>query len=52
MWIWPVVVVDDLFVQRGADALRDAAMHLTVDDQRIDQRAAILRDDEALERTS
>ena len=41
-------VVDDLLVERGADALRDAAMHLPVDDQRIDHAAAVLGDDEAL----
>ena len=34
-----------LLVQRGADALRGAAVDLTVDDHRIDQHAAVLDDD-------
>ena len=39
-----VLVERDLLIKRGADALRDAALHLAVDDHRIDHRAAILRD--------
>ena len=34
-----------LLVQRGADALREAAADLAVDDHRIDQLAAVLDDD-------
>ena len=37
-------VVDDLFVKRGANALRNAAMHLAVNNHRIDDAAAILGD--------
>ena len=40
------VVVDDLFEQRVADALRDAALNLAVDDHRIDQPPGILRHQE------
>ena len=39
-----LVVVDDFFQKRGADALGDAAMHLAVDDQRVDQSAAVFGD--------
>ena len=35
-------VINDLFEQRIADALGDAAMHLPVGDQRIDDAAGIL----------
>ena len=35
-------VVDAFFVERSADALNDAAAHLLVDDQRIDDAAAIV----------
>ena len=34
-----------LLVERGADALRDAAQRLALDHHRVDQRAAILDDD-------
>ena len=37
-----VVVVDRAFQQRLADALRDAAMHLALDDHRIDEVAEIV----------
>ena len=40
-----MLVVGDFLVERGADALRDAALHLAVDDHRIDHRAAVLRHD-------
>ena len=43
-------VVDDLFQQRIADALRDAADDLAVDNHRIDQAAGILGHDEPLDR--
>ena len=43
-------VIDDLFQQRVADALRDAADDLAVGDHRIDQAAGILGDDEPLDR--
>jgi hypothetical protein len=39
-------VVWDFLVQRGADALHDAAADLPFDDHRIDHRAAILGDRE------
>src|SRR5262249_59342078 len=35
-------VVDDMFRQRLADALRQAAVHLSLDDHRIDDDAAIV----------
>ena len=38
------LVVGDFLVERGADALRDAALHLAVDDHRIDHGAAVFRD--------
>ena len=37
-----VLVVDRAFEQRLADALRDAAVHLALDDHRIDQHAEIV----------
>ena len=37
-----VLVVDRAFEQRLADALRDAAMHLALDDHRIDDDAEIV----------
>ena len=37
-----VLVVDRAFEQRLADALGDAAMHLALDDHRIDHRAEIV----------
>ena len=37
-----VLVVDRAFAQRLADALRDAAMHLALDDHRIDHDAEIV----------
>src|SRR5947207_15157060 len=40
----PLRVVDDFFVKRGADTLCDAALYLAVDNQRIDELAAILSD--------
>ena len=39
----PIVVVDDFFQQGIADALRDAAEDLAIDDHRIDETAGILR---------
>ncbi len=45
----PGFVVDDLFQQRIADALRDAAVDLAVDDHRIDQPAGVLRDQESFD---
>ena len=44
-----LLVVDDFFVERRADALRDAAVNLAVDDQRIDEFAAILGDGEMID---
>ena len=43
------VVVRHLLVERGADALRQAAQHLAVDDHRVHQLAAILDDQVVLE---
>ena len=40
-----VRVVRALLVERGADALRDAAERLALDHHRIHQRAAVLDDD-------
>ena len=37
-----LLVVGDFLVKRGADALGDAALHLAVDDHRIDHGAAVL----------
>ena len=37
-----VLVIDRAFEQRLADALRDAAVHLALDDHRIDHRAEII----------
>ena len=39
---WPLLVVDRAFQQRLADALRDAAMHLALDDHRIDDGAEVV----------
>ena len=44
------LVVHDLFQQRVADALRDAAHDLAVHDHRIDETAGIFGDDEPLDR--
>ena len=41
-----LLVVRNLFVERGADALHDAAAHLALDDHRIDHGSAIFRDRE------
>ena len=38
-------VEQHFLIERGADALREAAKDLAVDDQRIDQHAAVLDDD-------
>src|SRR5262249_33816444 len=38
-----LIVVDDFFIERGADALCDTAVHLTVHDQRVDETAAVFR---------
>ena len=38
------LVVGNFLVQRGADALGDAALHLAVDDHRVDHGAAVFRD--------
>src|SRR6185503_8486703 len=43
------LVVNDFLEQRIADALRDAAMHLTVGDHRIDDAAGVFGDDELLD---
>ena len=43
-------VVDDFLEQRVADALRDAAMHLAVGDQRIDDAAGIFHGEKFLDR--
>ena len=40
----PVVAVDELLHQRGADAVRDAAERHALDDVRIDHRAAVMAD--------
>ena len=37
------LVERDFLVERGADALRNPALHLPVDDHRIDHRAAVFR---------
>ena len=42
-----VLVVDRLLVERRRDALRDAAVHLAVDDQRVDDRADVVDRDVA-----
>ncbi len=44
------VVVGRPLEQHRADALGDAAAHLAVDDRRVDERAAVLDDDVALDR--
>ena len=44
-----VVVIDGLLPERLAEALRDAAVHLPVDDQRVDDVAAIVHRDVALD---
>ena len=41
-----VLVVDDLLVERLRDAGRDAAVHLALRDQRVDQRAGVVDGDE------
>ena len=41
-----VLVVDDLFDHRLADALRQAAVNLALDDQRVDQVAGIVHGDQ------
>ena len=41
----PIIVVDQFFKQCRADALRDAAVQLTIDDQRVDHLPAVIRDD-------
>ena len=41
-----IVVIDDFFQERVADALRDAAMHLAVGDHRIDDLASVFRHQE------
>ena len=40
----PVASIGHLLVERGADALRRAAVNLAVDDHRVDERAAVLDD--------
>ena len=42
-----VLVVDDLLVERLRDAGRDAAVHLALRDQRVDQRAGVVDGDQA-----
>ena len=44
-----MLVVDDLFIERNADPLRYAAVDLALDDERIDQPAAILGDGETID---
>src|SRR5215472_4487877 len=44
------LVIDDLFVERGSDALSYCAVHLSVDNRRVDNAPAILRDDIAIKR--
>ena len=44
-----VVIVDSLLVERLAEALHDAAVHLAIDQQRIDDDAAIVHGDVALD---
>ena len=44
------LVIDDLFVERGSDALSYRPVHLSVDDRRVDNAPAILRDDIAIKR--
>src|ERR1700720_2904070 len=44
------LIVDDLFVERGSDALSYRAVHLSVNDRRVNNTPAILRDDIAVER--
>ena len=44
-----LLVVDELLVERVADAVRDAAVNLSFDEQRIDDRAAIVDDEVALD---
>ena len=39
-----VLVVGHPLVERAADALRDAAVHLALDDHRVDQRPAVVHD--------
>src|SRR5207249_3527072 len=39
-----LIVVRELFVERAADALRDAAVNLSLDDARIDQGPGIAGD--------
>ena len=46
----PVVVVDRLLVQRLRDRLRDAAVHLALDDHRVDDVAAVVDRGVALDR--
>ncbi len=41
---WPGLVVRHPLVQRTADALRDAAVDLALDDHRVDQAAAVVDD--------
>src|SRR5262245_40900739 len=38
-----LIVVDDFFIERGADALCNTAVHLTVHDLRVDETAAVFR---------
>ena len=46
----PALVVDDALVERAADALRDAAADLALDDHRVHERAAVVVDDVPEER--
>ena len=46
----PVLVVGHPLVERAADALRDAAVDLALDDHRVDQRAAVVHDAVAQDR--
>src|SRR5260370_37930644 len=43
------VIIDKLLQQRGAEAVRDAAQRHALDDVRIDDRAAVMADDVALD---
>ena len=47
---WPFSSYDRAFVQHAADALRHAARDLALDDGRVDQRAAVLHHEVAVDR--
>ena len=43
------LVIDNLFIERGSDALGYRSMNLSVDDRRVDNTSAIFHDDVAVE---